>query len=94
MDVDSENPDTSHCDANNPMKLINTIAKDNLKLRLYFNIGDDDFLYTGNAAAHVSLRNMKIDHEFRIIDGGHDWTFWRSSIPDFPKYIGLGFMRQ
>ena len=94
MDIDAENPDTSHWDSNNPMKLIQEIPNNKLKTRFYFDIGDDDFLYTGNANAHVVLRNMKVDHEFRIHDGGHDWTFWRSSIPGFLRYVGLGFMRQ
>lgn len=94
LDIDAENPDTSHWDSNNPMKLIQEIPNNKLKTRFYFDIGDDDFLYTGNANTHVVLRNMKIDHEFRIHDGGHDWTFWRSSIPGFLRYVGLGFMRQ
>mgnify|MGYP005814551949 FL=1 len=94
MDIDSENPDTGHWDANDPLKLIEALPKDKLKTRYYFNIGDDDFLYSGNAKTHVALRNMGVDHEFRINDGGHDWTFWRSSIPGFLKFIGEGFMRQ
>jgi len=94
MDIDSQNPDTGHWDANNPLKLIQAIPKDKLKTRFYFDIGDDDFLYSGNAKAYVELRNIKVEHEFRINDGGHDWTFWRSSIPGFLKFIGQGFMRQ
>lgn len=94
MDVDSENPDTSHWDANNPLKLITEVPKDKLNTRFYFDIGDDDFLYAGNAKAFITLRDMNIDHEFRINDGGHDWTFWRSSIPGFLEYVGQGFMRQ
>lgn len=94
MDLDSQNPDTSHWDANNPMKLIEAIPTDNLKTRFYFDIGDDDFLSSGNAKVHIALRDMKVEHEFRINDGGHDWTFWRSSIPGFLEYIGQGFMRQ
>jgi len=94
MDIESQNPDTGHWDANKPIKLIQAIPKDKLKTRFYFDIGDDDFLYSGNAKAYVELRNMKVEHEFRIHDGGHDWTFWRSSIPGFLKFIGQGFMRQ
>tara|TARA_R110002051_G_scaffold1523_1_gene8489 strand:+ start:13768 stop:14655 length:888 start_codon:yes stop_codon:yes gene_type:complete len=94
MDIDSQNPDTGHWDANDPMKLIQAIPKDILKTRFYFDIGDDDFLYSGNAKAYVELRNMKVEHEFRIHDGGHDWIFWQASIPRFLKFIGKGFMRQ
>ena len=55
--------------------------------------GDDDFLYKGNAALHVVLRDRNIPHEFRMRDGAHSWIYWRTGIVDGLKFIGKGFHR-
>ncbi len=60
-------------------------------VRLYIDVGDDDFLYKGNSSFHILLRDMKIPHEYRVRDGGHQWSYWRSGLPDGLKYIGVSF---
>nr|MDA3853723.1 esterase family protein [Bacteroidales bacterium] len=50
--------------------------------RFYCDGGDDDFLYQGNAALHVLMRQQKIEHEYRIHDGAHNWTYWSTYITD------------
>jgi len=61
------------------------------KVRFYIDCGDDDFLYRGNAALHVALRDQNMQHEFRMRDGAHTWSYWRSSLKAGLKFIGKSF---
>jgi enterochelin esterase-like enzyme len=56
-------------------------------VRWFIDCGDDDFLYEGNALVHIAMRKKGIQHEFRIREGGHTWTYWRASLP-----VVLGFV--
>lgn len=60
-------------------------------VRWYIDVGDDDFLYEGNSLVHIAMRKKEIPHEFRIRDGGHNWTYWRKSLPDVLEFISQGF---
>ncbi len=83
---------TKHWVANNPLHLLKTLDIKKVKsVRYYFDCGDDDFLYRGNAATHVLMRNLGIPHEFRIRDGAHNWNYWRSGISDALTFIGESF---
>ena len=68
-----------------------TSVEDLNKTRWYFDCGDDDFLFRGNAALHVALAEKKVKHEFRMRDGGHTWTYWRTGIVDALKFLGESF---
>lgn len=59
-------------------------------VRLYIDIGDDDFLYKGNSLLHILLRDRGIEHEFRIRNGGHTWSYWQSGIVNGLSYIQAG----
>lgn len=74
------------------LALINNMA-DSIKksVRWYIDCGDDDFLYEGNALAHVAMRKKEIPHEFRVRDGAHNWTYWRGSLPDVLAFISMSF---
>ena len=75
-----------------PLALLKTgNAVDLKKIKWYFDIGDDDSLYKGNAAIHNILRDKQIPHEFRIRDGDHTWEYWRTGLGDALKFIGLAF---
>lgn len=85
---------TAHFRSYNPLDLVKTLPVEKIKtVRFYIDCGDDDFLYKGNAALHVALRDWKIPHEFRVRDGGHTWSYWRSGILDGLKFIGESFHR-
>jgi len=85
---------TPHFRANSVLDLAGTLAKTDIeKVRFYIDCGDDDFLYKGNAALHVLLRNRQIKHEYRVRDGGHTWIYWRTGIVEGLKFIGEGFHR-
>lgn len=60
-------------------------------VRWYIDCGDDDFLYEGNSMLHIALRNKGIPHEYRVRDGGHNWSYWRSSLPEVLDFVSMGF---
>jgi enterochelin esterase-like enzyme len=77
-----------------PLDLAKSLPEDSLKkVRYYIDCGDDDFLIKGNCALHLLLTDRKIPHEFRVRDGGHTWSYWRTGIVDGLKFIGQSFHR-
>lgn len=60
-------------------------------VRWYIDCGDDDFLFEGNSLIHIAMRKKEIPHEFRIRDGGHTWTYWRTSLPEVLKFVSMAF---
>lgn len=60
-------------------------------VRWYIDCGDDDFLYEGNSLIHIAMRKKEIPHEFRIRDGGHTWSYWRSVLPEVLDFVSQGF---
>jgi len=85
---------TAYFKSVNPISLAGSIADTELrKVRYYVDCGDDDFLIQGNCALHLALLERKIPHEFRVRDGAHTWTYWRTGIVDGLKFIGASFHR-
>jgi len=85
---------TQHFRENSILDLAGKLTKEQIeKVRLYIDCGDDDFLYKGNSALHVLLRDRQVKHEFRVRDGGHTWIYWRTGIIDGLKFIGESFHR-
>lgn len=66
---------------------------DSLKksVRWYIDCADDDALTEGNSLVHVAMFKKGIPHEFRTRDGGHNWTYWRSALPEVLEFISQGF---
>lgn len=64
---------------------------DKNKIRWYIDCGDDDRLSGGNAMVHMAMTEKQIPHEFRIRDGGHTWTYWRSSLPTVLEFVSASF---
>jgi enterochelin esterase-like enzyme len=72
--------------------LVENISEDQKKaVRWYIDCGDDDFLYEGNSLIHIAMRKREIPHEFRVRDGGHNWTYWRTSLPEVLRFISEAF---
>ncbi len=63
------------------------------RVRYWIDCGDDDFLSKGNCELHILLSERKIPHEFRVRDGAHTWTYWRTGIVDALAFIGQSFRR-
>jgi len=77
---------------NSPLKLVETKSADALKqVRYWIDCGDDDFLSQGNCLLHIALMEKHVPHEFRIRDGAHNWTYWRTGITDALAFIGTSF---
>jgi enterochelin esterase-like enzyme len=74
------------------LRLIDQVTDKNKKaVRWYIDCGDDDFLYEGNSLAHIAMRKKEIPHEFRIRDGAHTWSYWRSALPNVLEFISMSF---
>ncbi len=74
------------------LNLIENIKDDQKRaVRWYIDCGDDDFLYEGNSLAHIAMRKKEIPHEFRIRDGGHTWSYWRTALPVVLEFITMSF---
>lgn len=85
---------TPHWIQNNPIRLAASVSADALKsVRYYIDCGDDDFLIKGNMELHAALIDAKIPHEFRVRDGSHNWTYWRTALPEVLKFMSASFRR-
>lgn len=79
---------------NNPITLARSAPEGDLaRVRWYLDCGDDDALSAGNAMLHIALLDRKIPHEYRVRDGAHTWTYWRTALPDALKFMAEGFRR-
>lgn len=83
---------TEHLLNNDVLEIVKNIDTGKMNFpRLYIDCGDDDFLIEGNMQLHSLLLEKEIDHEFRVRDGRHQWSYWRSGLIDGLKYIGTSF---
>ncbi len=83
---------TAHYYQNAPIKIMETANTAELrKVRFYIDCGDDDFLIKGNMALHAAMIDKKIPHEFRVREGGHTWTYWRTALPEVLKFVSSSF---
>ena len=77
---------------NSTLKLVETKPADELKkIRYWIDCGDDDFLTKGNCLLHILLTDKQVPHEYRVRDGEHNWTYWRTGIVDALAFIGKSF---
>jgi S-formylglutathione hydrolase FrmB len=80
---------------NSILKIVETKSADDLKkVRYWIDCGDDDFLTKGNSLLHILLVDKKVPHEYRVRDGGHSWTYWRTGILDALAFIGDSFRQK
>ena len=76
----------------NAFSIIKSQTESKLKsVNWYIDCGDDDFLYEGNSLVHIALKKRNIPHEYRVRDGAHNWTYWRSALPDVLQFISGHF---
>ncbi len=83
---------TAYYNRHSALALVNALPdKDKKAVRWYIDCGDDDFLYEGNSLIHIAMRKKEIPHEFRIRDGVHSWTYWRTSLPQVLEFVSQAF---
>ncbi|MGV3527540.1 MAG: alpha/beta hydrolase [Flavisolibacter sp.] len=77
---------------NSVLKLVETKSAESLKqVRYWIDCGDDDFLTKGNSLLHIAMVDKGIPHEYRVRDGAHTWTYWRTGIIPALAFIGKSF---
>jgi S-formylglutathione hydrolase FrmB len=85
---------SKHWKEYSPLYLLDSVEKEKLKsIRFFIDCGDDDFLYKGNSALHVKMRDLGIQHEYRVRQGGHEWGYWRTGLYDGLKFISEKYRR-
>jgi enterochelin esterase-like enzyme len=81
--------------SNSILKIVESKSADDLKkVRYWIDCGDDDFLTRGNSLLHVALIDKGVPHEYRVRDGAHNWTYWRTGIVDALAFIGDSFRQK
>jgi enterochelin esterase-like enzyme len=61
------------------------------KTPFYIDCGAYDDFFVGNAELTLKLRRLEVEHRFMAREGGHDWTYWRSGLPEATRFIGKVF---
>lgn len=85
---------TDYWKSHSPLHLIESVEQEKLKaIRYYIDCGDDDFLYKGNSTFHIKMSDLGIPHEYRVRNGGHSWSYWRTGLFDGLKFISEKFHR-
>lgn len=85
-------PGDEHWKQNNVLKILSDWNQNNLpKIRYYIDCGDDDGLLDGNMQVHQVMKQKGIRHEFRVRDGGHSWTYWRTALPEVLRFVSQTF---
>ncbi|MEP0417902.1 alpha/beta hydrolase-fold protein, partial [Reichenbachiella sp.] len=57
--------------------LMSSASIDELKtVRWYIDCGDDDSFIFGNMSLYELMKDGRIPGEFRVRDGGHNWSYW------------------
>ena len=80
---------------NSIINLVNTKSPNDIrKVKFWIDCGDDDFLTKGNCLLHIAMMEKQIPHEFRVRDGAHTWTYWRTGITDALQFIGDSFRQK
>lgn len=83
---------SKYYEQHNAISLINNMPDDQKKaVKWYIDCGDDDYLEEGNYLAHRAMLKKEIPHEFRINDGGHNWTYWRTALPKVLEFVSRAF---
>ena len=60
----------------------------------WIDCGNDDFLTIGNASLHIEFEKRGVAHEYRVRDGAHNWTYWRTGLTDALRFISDGFRQK
>jgi len=82
----------SYFENHNAISLIEKTDVEKMKsIRWFIDCGDDDFLFEGNSLVHIAMRKKDISHEYRVRNGGHNWTYWREALPVVLSFISETF---
>ncbi|NND08368.1 MAG: esterase family protein [Saprospiraceae bacterium] len=92
IDEASEDVLRAHYERHNALYLIDQMDAEQIaEVRWFIDCGDDDFLFEGNSLVHIALKKKEVDHEYRVRDGAHTWTYWRESLPFVLRFVSDAF---
>lgn len=80
---------TDYYKAHSPFHLFNQKDLSAWKdLKLYIDNGDDEeTLARSNEELHILLRDKNFPHEFRVRNGGHEFSYWRDALTNGLRFI-------
>lgn len=85
---------TEHWYKNSVLRLLENLPDDRRPdIYYYIDCGDEDTLLHGNNLIHELMQKKGIRHEFRVRDGGHTWTYWRTALPEVMRFVSARFDR-
>ncbi len=88
----TEEQNQSFYERHSVVHMANTLPVEDLNsVRWYIDCGDGDFLASGNARVHIAFNEREIEHEYRVRDGAHNWTYWRESLPEVLRFVSDAF---
>jgi enterochelin esterase-like enzyme len=88
----TEKEKSDYIDKYHAVKLIENLPKEEIaSVRWYIDCGDDDFLSIPNCEVHIAMSKRNIQHEYRVRQGHHSWTYWRESLPEVLKFVSDAF---
>ncbi|MEM8585377.1 MAG: alpha/beta hydrolase family protein [Bacteroidota bacterium] len=94
MGASGEDRLSNHYLANSTLDILAVAdANQYSNVAFYIDCGDDDYLLDGNLTLNRVMREKGIAHEFRVRDGGHTWTYWRTALPEVFKFVSDRFRR-
>lgn len=80
--------------ANSVLDLVDKTPADKIKeTAIYIDCGASDDFFVGNSELHLKLQKLEIEHRFMAREGGHDWTYWRTGLPEATRFIGELFRK-
>ncbi|WP_131115826.1 alpha/beta hydrolase [Lichenihabitans psoromatis] len=80
--------------ASNVFTLLNkAIDTGKLLPAIYLSVGDDDshLLWRGSIAFFETMQMNRLDVDFRVMDGDHNWALWKKSIVDALIFVDGSF---
>lgn len=69
----------------------NIVASQIGAVRFYMDIGDKDYFQKTNADLHMLMIDHGIPHVYKVRDGAHNWTYWKTGLTDALAFISDGF---
>jgi len=84
---------TDYYKFNSPFYIFENTDLEELKnLKIFIDNGDDEnTLCRSNEKLHILMREKSIPHEYRVRNGGHEFEYWRESLPTALCFISDAF---
>jgi enterochelin esterase-like enzyme len=61
-------------------------------LRIYLDIGSDDYLRTNTIRLHEDMRRAGVPHEWHLNEGRHEDAYWAAHVSDYLSWYGIPWM--